>query len=132
MHNGLGRSSPSLDGLDMAQRYYSARLLHAALVGGKPRRSKVLCDETVVLFKAADHLAAFKKAVKLGVSAEHEYRNQYRQIVRWAFVEVVAIKELGSALDGQEVSSRLHDRVFSDRPALRKRFRPERSKPQWS
>jgi Domain of unknown function (DUF4288) len=116
----------------MTQRYYSARLLHAALVGGKPRRSKILCDETVVVFRASDHARAFRAALKLGRSAEHEYRNQYRQIVRWAFVEVVAMKELGTTLDQQEVSSRLHDRAFPGRPHLRKRFHPERSKPQWS
>jgi len=114
----------------MTQRYYSARLLHVALVGGKRRSSKQLCDETVVVFKASDHAAAFRQALKCGRSAEHEYRNQYRQIVRWAFVEVVAMKPLGDTLDGVEVSSRLHDRVFP-RASLRKRFYPERSKPQW-
>ena len=115
----------------MTQRHYSARLLHVALVGGKRRGSKQLCDETVVVFRAADHAGAFRQALKYGRSAEHEYRNQYRQIVRWAFVEVVAMKELGDTLDGAEVSSRLHDRVFP-RASLRKRFYPERSKPQWS
>ena len=114
----------------MKQRYYSARLLHVALVGGKPRRAKQLCDETVVVFKAPSYDAAFKRALKLGRSAEHEYRNPYRQLVRWAFVEIVAMKELGTTLDGVEVTSKLHHRQFGRIP-LRKRFRPERSEPQW-
>jgi hypothetical protein len=114
----------------MTQRYYSARLLHVALVGGKRRGSKQLCDETVVIFRAPDHAAAFKHALKCGRSHEHEYRNEYRQIVRWAFVEVVAMKQLGRTLHGSEVSSRLYQAVFP-RASLRKRFYPERSSPQW-
>jgi hypothetical protein len=116
----------------MALEFYSARLLHIAVVGGIPRRRKHLCDETVFVFRAKNETDAFRQALKLGAAHEHEYRNQYRQVVRWAFAEVVAIKRLGKSLAVAEVSSRLYDRVLPKAIALRKQFHPERSSPQWS
>ena len=127
------RSTRPLDGArTMTQQYYSARLLHIAVVGGRRRLRKHLCDETVFVFRATSDVDAFRRAIKIGRSHEHEYRNKYRQIVRWAFAEVIAMTCIGRVADGLEVSSRLYHRVLSKRTSLRQRFHPERSKPQWA
>ncbi len=123
----------TLDGASVVtQQYYSARLLHIAIVGGHRRRRKHLCDETVFIFRASSESDAFRRALKIGRSQEHEYRNKYRQIVRWVFAEVVAMARIGRVVGGCEVSSRLYDRVLSKPTSLRQRFHPERSTPQWA
>jgi len=113
-------------------KFYSARLLHIAIVGdGKPRR-RCLCDETVIIFRALNDTNAFRCAVKIGRSRQHQYRNDGGDEVRWAFAEVLAMTRIGATVDGVEVSSRLHDRVLSKPASLRTRFHPEKSKPQWT
>lgn len=121
----------------MAQRtvagnFYSARLLHVAIVGDKKPRRRQLCDEVVVLFRARNDTDAFKQALRLGNGRQHHYRNNRGEVVRWVFAEVLAMAHLGRLVDGIEVSSRLHDRVLVKPASLRTRFHPERSKPQWA
>ncbi len=116
----------------VASNYYSARLLHVAIVGDKRPRRRQLCDETVILFRARNDADAFKSALRLGHSREHQYQNNRGEIVRWVFAEIVAMAHLGNVVDGIEVASRLHDRVLGKPASLRTRFHPERSKPQWA
>jgi hypothetical protein len=121
----------------MAQRtvagiFYSARLLHVAIVGDKKPRRRQLCDETVVVFRARNDADAFRCALRVGRSRDHQYRNDGGKLVRWVLAEVVAMARLGSQIEGIEVSSRLHDRVLAKPASLRTRFHPERSKPQWA
>jgi hypothetical protein len=115
----------------MSQQYYSARLLHVAIVGGSQRRRKLLCDESVFLFRAKNTADAFRRALRIGRAKEHEYRNKHRQLVRWAFADVLSMSFIGRSVDGEEVSSRLHDRVLPKPASLRHKFHPERSKPPW-
>ena len=112
--------------------FYSARLLYYILVdSGLPRRRQH-CDETVIVFRAANHARAFERALALGHAAETEYRNADDQRVRWAFVEVETLDEVGPTADGAEVASRQHVRV-TPRPVPANRvFHPERSKPEQS
>jgi hypothetical protein len=116
----------------VAGDFYSARLLHIAIVGEKKPRRRQLCDETVVLFRARDSANAFKSALRIGKSREHQYRNSRGEIVCWVFAEILVVTHLGSLVEGIEVSSRLHDRVLGKPVSLRTRFHPERSKPQWA
>jgi hypothetical protein len=112
--------------------FYSARLLYYILVdSGTPRRRQN-CDETVVVFRAENFDRAFERALELGHAAETEYRNAYGQRVRWAFVEVATLDEIGPAVDGAEVASRQHVRVTPRPVPANRGFHPERSKPQHS
>ena len=116
----------------MPQKLYAARMLHVCVVGdGKPRRRN-LCDETVKLLRASSDTDAWKRALKLGRAAEHEYRNSRGELVRWIFAEVTAISRVRTDLNGAELSSRLHDRVFPKSITSRSRFYPEKRGPQWS
>lgn len=115
----------------VAGNFYSARLLHVAIVGDRKPRRRQLCDETIILFRARNDADAFKSALRIGHTREHQYPGNRGEVVRWVFAEIVAMARLGSLIDGIEVSSRLHDRVLVKPVSLRTRFHPERSKPLW-
>jgi hypothetical protein len=108
--------------------YFSSRLLYVILVDdGRPRRRNHY-DESTVVFRARDFQHAFQRALELGVAAEHQYKNEKGQNVRWALVEVATLDQIGPQLDGQEISSRLHDRTARAAIAFGSRFRPQKSK----
>jgi hypothetical protein len=108
--------------------FFSARLLYAILVGTRPRR-RHLCNETTIVYRARDFDHAFERALTLGRRGEVEYRNDRRERVRWALVEVQTVDQIGHRLDGAEVGSKLGSRVFSRAMSAGTRFYPERSKP---
>ncbi len=97
---------------------------------GAPRK-KNTCDYCFVAFRAKDYRQAFKRALDLGKQQETRYKNSKGQWVRWAFVQVENVKRLGRRLDGTEIGSLL-DVLRSQRPIpFRKRFHPEKSKPNY-
>jgi uncharacterized protein DUF4288 len=116
----------------VAREFYSARLLHVAIVGDKRPRRRQLCDETVTSFRALNEADALRCALKIGRSRQHQYRNDRGHVVRWVFAEVLAMTRIGAMVDGVEVSSRLHDRLLPKPASLRTRFHPEKCKPQWT
>ena len=110
-------------------QFYSARLLFAFVVTDGQARRRVLCDETVVVFRARTRDSAFRRALKLGRASEAEYLNNRQQTVRVALVSVETLDVIGTTIDGAEVASRLRDRVFARALSGRTRFHPERSVP---
>src|SRR5262249_51157432 len=98
---------------------------------GTPRRRQH-CDETVVVFRARDRRSAFRRALALGRTRDHEYKNVYGQRVHWAFVEISTLDEIGSRIDGAEVSSRLHYQIRAKPVSARASFHPEKSQPGMS
>lgn len=110
--------------------WFAARLLHVILVDDKRSRRRNDYDETVIVFRARNYSLAFKRALALGRSAETEYRNGRGQRVRWAFVEVTTLDQVGKAVESREVSSRLHARTNAKPVPFSRRFHPERSQPQ--
>jgi hypothetical protein len=107
--------------------YYSARVFVICMVDdGKPRR-RYTCDYPFFVFRAKSREQAFERALALGKNQETRYKNHKGQWVRWALVEVEAIKRLGRRLDGVEIGS-LMDAHRSAQPiSFGKRFHPERS-----
>jgi hypothetical protein len=110
--------------------YYCARLLVVCLVESRKPQKRNLYDYPFVVFRATDYSREFKVALKLGKAQEARYEGSKKgQSVRWAFVRVEEIKELGRKLDGVEVGSIL-DMLRTKEPLkFEKRFHPERSKP---
>jgi hypothetical protein len=82
-----------------------------------------------VLFKARNDHDAFKRALELGKEQETRYKNSKGQWVRWAFVAVEAIKQLGNKLNGTEVGSLLDVHVSSKPIPFAKRFKPANTQP---
>jgi len=116
----------------MPRKLYAARMLHVCVVDdGKPRRRN-LCDETVKLLRASSDEDAWKQALKLGRAAQHQYRNSRGELVRWIFAEVASVSQVRANLHGAELSSRLHNRVFSKPITSRSRFHPAKREPQWT
>ena len=110
-------------------QFYSARLLFAFVVTSSRPRRRLLCDETVVVFRAHTRDAAFRRALKLGLASETEYLNNRHQTVRIALVSVESLDAIGTTIDGAEVASRLRDRTFPRAISTRTRFHPEMSVP---
>jgi hypothetical protein len=112
--------------------YFCARLLVVCLVDdGKPRRRNT-CDYPFILLKATDFADAFSRAIDLGRKQETKYKNSKQQSVRWAFVKVEQIWELGGNLDGQEVGSIMDVLITDEAISYRKRFNPKRHLPTFS
>jgi len=112
--------------------FYTARLLFVSLVESNRAKKSNLYDDSVIVFRAKDFAHTFERALEIGKSKETTYKNASGQTVRWALVEIVNIDYVGKIIDGNEVASKLHYRVTKKPIALRKRFRPERSKPDKS
>ena len=112
--------------------YFCARLLVVCLVNdGKPRKRNI-CDYPFFVMKARDHAQAFIKAVQLGKKQEAKYKNSKQQLVRWAFVKVEQIWELGEDLDGLEVGSLMDVLKTTEPIGYRKRFAPNGEMPIFS
>jgi hypothetical protein len=110
--------------------YYSARLLYYILVADGPPRRRQHCDETVVLFQAANYDRAFERALAIGRAAEADYENAKGQRARWVLVAVETLDEIGAEVDGAEVASRQHTRVTPRPVPANRQFHPEPSKPE--
>ena len=110
--------------------WYSARLIHICLVDSKKPRRRNTQDRRVVIFRARDRKRAIQRALAIGRAAEVEYRNVLGQRVRWAFVEIETLDQLGRRLDGREVSSRLSSRIDAKPVSFHRKYRPERSRPE--
>ena len=115
----------SFQAIPQSMPYFCARLLIVCLVDdGKPRKRNT-CDYPFVVFQAADYQEAFSLAIDLGKRQETKYKNSKQQSVRWAFIQVEQIWELGGSVDGKEVGSQM-DILKTDEPIpFRKRFRPD-------
>ena len=116
----------------MGMEFYSARLLFIILVDdGRPRKKNHF-EETVMVFRAKDFDDAFKRALQLGKSRNHTYRNQKDQKVRWVLVDIINLDWVGRRIDGKEVASKLHYRKHKQPIPANKKFHPERAKPTGS
>jgi hypothetical protein len=112
-----------------SMNYFSARLLMVCLVDDDKPMMRNICDRPVIVFRARDDTHAFKRSLEFGKQQEIRYKNRKGQWVRWAFVRVENITRLGRSLDGVEVGSLL-DVLKTKRPIpFKKRFSPQRSKP---
>ena len=109
--------------------FYSARLLYIILVGTKRATKRCSYDDSVVVFRARSYAHAFRRAIELGRKSETSYKNHRGETVRWALVEVENLDFVGKVIDGVEVASRLHSRTSRTPVGPRRRFHPERSRP---
>lgn len=86
--------------------WYSATLLFESRVDGIVG-VRSLCEERVVLIKARDERAARIAASRYGELAEHAYTNNRGQLVRWMFVGIDKVEDVGPPIDaGWEVGAR--------------------------
>lgn len=108
-------------------RWFSAQLKFVAL--GKTRFRR-MTDDSIVVFKAAGFRTAFRRALKIGKEAEHEYLNGDGQRVCWKLKEIVTLDIIHTkSIDGAEVWSSLGFLKKNDPIPFDAQFTPEDSKP---
>ena len=85
--------------------WYGAKLLFESSIPDENGRT--LQEESIRLIEAKDESEAMAKAIALGNSEQHEYKNPYAETVSWRFVSVYAMQDLCEAtvFDGMEVFS---------------------------
>lgn len=108
--------------VDQAATWYAATLVFSSHVGDLPSL-RPLCEERVVLFRAANESLAAAAAAAYGSTQEHSYRNTYGELLRWRFAGVDKIECLPAPdeQNGWEVASRL---IRRSRRTLQKLERP--------
>lgn len=96
--------------------WYSARMVLECVIT-EPDYENPLFEEVIVLIEAADDDAAMQEARKAGIAAEHSYRNDKNEEVRWRMVEIAEIQALceSAVYSGMQVFSRLYRRRLDQR-----------------
>ena len=90
----------------MANEWYVATLIIKCVVEDNQTEA-VLCDEQIRLVKATTPDEAYQKALDIGKSEEHSYKNENDEEVKWRFVGLATLAELDTLEDGTELKSRL-------------------------
>ena len=108
--------------------YFAVTLLFRSHVGDS-ESLRPLCEERVILLCATTAAQAQAQAGKYGRSEEHSYRSVAGDLVRWTFVRVVGVEEVGSApvAGAWEVASRYVRRRLA---TLRDRTQTGSTRPQ--
>ncbi|MBI4557686.1 MAG: DUF4288 domain-containing protein [Candidatus Hydrogenedentes bacterium] len=75
-------------------KWYVARLITEAKV--ERTRHDPLCEESVHLIQARDIESAYRKALKLGKSLDHDYSNTRGKTVHWKFKGLSDLAEVDS------------------------------------
>lgn len=110
--------------------WYSATIQIVSLVGDS---GITLIWDNIYLIQAIDREAAWTKARALGTSLEETYTNGYAETVRWAFVGVVTLDNLGNTLyDGMEVGFQPQDLAQPLPIDLATKFHPNRMQPGYA
>jgi hypothetical protein len=86
--------------------WHAAKILFEARVDGRSS-ADALREESIRIFLSEGLDRARNRAEELGRAAEHEYRNEYGELVRWTFVSVLDVQDLCAfeLQDGAEVFS---------------------------
>lgn len=94
--------------------WHAAKILFEARVDNRAS-ADALREESIRVFLSDGLDRARLRAEELGRAAEHEYQNEYGELVRWTFVEVLEVQDLCAfeLQDGAEVFS-----VLTRKPPL--------------
>jgi|ERR1700722_10241770 len=89
-------------------KWYVAELIVRCRVG-KGSGKKFLYDHQIKVLQASNHEMAYQKALKLGKTENHSYKNSAGEKVFWEFVGLSNLNELfeNEICDGTEIHSRL-------------------------
>lgn len=87
--------------------WYLTKLVFRVLSGNGNHTPQF--DEQVRLIEARNANEAFLKARMIGGREEDGESNEGFQGVRWQFIDVCELKEIGVFSDGMEICSRIHE-----------------------
>ena len=110
--------------------YYSITISIICIVDdGKLPKEGYTQDIQVHIVKASGFEEAQLKAVEIGRSEEHEYKNENGNTVYWKFKEIEYIRKLGESITDVEVSTRLEHLPSDEILTSKTNFCPEKSEP---
>jgi hypothetical protein len=91
----------------MSPTWYAATLIMRCRIEDNPQ-SPTTCLEQIHLIQAEEENLAYEKALQLGKSAEHSYKNYQGSDVYWEFVGLENLEEIfdETIQDGTEIRSR--------------------------
>jgi hypothetical protein len=92
--------------------WYIAKIIFRISNGAGGQKSQF--DEHLRLIEAAHFEEAFLKARILGLQEEASFLNDYRQLVKWEFVNVAELFPVNELRDGQELYSQIHETEEAD------------------
>jgi hypothetical protein len=97
--------------------WFAAKLLFESRIDGA-LLEQPLCEESIRVLLCDTEAAARARAEEVGHGAEHEYVNEAGETVRWRFVSVLEVQDLGELAleDGTEVFSTLFRRENDGAP----------------
>jgi len=94
----------------MAQDWYVVTIILKCEVEGKSSiQNEWTCLQQIHVLKAPDREVAYEKAINLGTSLEHSYRNVSQQDVSWSFVGLENLEKLSEKVirNGTEIWGRI-------------------------
>jgi hypothetical protein len=86
---------------------YITTIIMASSVEGDEGKTTV-CEEQIRLIRATSRSEAYRKAIRIGLSEEHSYKNANDATVYWRFLGLENLEQLSqkNLRDGQELRSR--------------------------
>ncbi len=94
-----------------AARYCAKLLFQFRVVVNGDSRARRLCEERMLVFRAASPRLALAEAKRRGRAAQHRYRNNAGEAVHFEFVGILDLLQLGVECEADEVWYDLVERV---------------------
>lgn len=106
--NSSNKENGSRKKITASNGWYSARLLFVAKTDGR-LDADPLCEESIIVLRAADETGAAKQARRQGMDMAHSYKNEAGEVISWKFLGVLGIQDLceNALSSGSEVYSHL-------------------------
>jgi hypothetical protein len=92
--------------------WYIAKLVFRVISGDGDHQAQF--DEQLRLISADTELNAFEKANKIGHANQDSFQNIERQTVKWQFIDVAELNQIGELTDGAELYYNIHETPDAD------------------
>ena len=92
--------------------WYVAKLVFRVISGAGDHQAQF--DEQLRLINAESELSAFEKANKIGHANQDSFINIEKQTVKWQFIDVAELNQIGELTDGTELYYNIHETPDAD------------------
>ncbi|HVV55882.1 MAG TPA: DUF4288 domain-containing protein [Mucilaginibacter sp.] len=87
--------------------WYIAKIVFRIISGDGSHHAQF--DEQLRLISAIDECQAFEKATQIGRAGQDSFMNSRSEQVRWEFIDVAEIGQIGELTDGAELYYQIHE-----------------------
>ncbi|XHR95736.1 DUF4288 domain-containing protein [Mucilaginibacter sp. UC70_90] len=92
--------------------WYVAKLVFRVISGDGDHQAQF--DEQLRLISADNELVAYEKANRIGQPNQDSFKNIEKQTVKWQFIDVAELNQLGELTDGAELYYNIHETPDAD------------------